>query len=108
MARSTAEILKDIEAFRPKDDIWLPLDPLLFELWKAGVTLADLPKLFAVFERFPDDDGAGVLWSIVHGIESLDLDYEPALRASLKRKESEMGRVMLKRLNNSKKKGKKK
>ena len=70
MARPTAEILKDIEAFRPTDGIWLPLDPLLFELWDAGVTASDLPALFAVFERFPEDDGAGVLAAIETRVDS--------------------------------------
>jgi hypothetical protein len=51
-----------------------------------------------VFERFPDEDGAGVFWSIVHGIESLDVDYEQTLRASLARRPSRMGQIMLRRL----------
>ena len=63
------------------------------------------PTLFGVFERFPDEDGAGVLWSIVHGVEGLDLDYEQPLRDSLARQRSDMGKIMLGRLERSKKAG---
>jgi hypothetical protein len=102
MPRATHDILQDIEAFRPSGGVWLPLDGLLPELWDAGVTAGALPTLFGVFERFPEDDGAGVLWSIVHGVESLDLDYEQPLRDSLARQPSEMGAIMLARLEKSK------
>jgi hypothetical protein len=60
-----------------------------------------LPVLFGVFERFPDTDGAGVLWSIVHGVESLGCDYEQPLRESLGRSGSEMAEIMLDRLERS-------
>jgi hypothetical protein len=63
MARHTDEILADIDAFRPAGGVWLSLDDLLAELWDAGVPVRALPVLFGVLERFPDDDGAGVLWS---------------------------------------------
>lgn len=105
MPRSIDDILRDIEAFRPVDGMWLPLDRLLVELWDAGVPARALPTLFGVFERFPNDDGAGVLWSIVHGVERLDLDYEQPLRASLARRPSHMGKVMLGRLERSKSAG---
>ena len=72
------------------------------ELWEAGVPAHALSVLFGVFERFPDDDGAEVFWSIVHGVESLTLEYERPLRASLARQPSRMGRVMLARLERSK------
>ena len=102
MLRTVDDILRDIEAFRPRDGVWLPLDALLAELWDAGVPARALTTLFGVFERFPEDDGAGVLWSIVHGIEGLDLDYEQPLRDSLARQPSDMGKIMLGRLERSK------
>ena len=95
MPRTVDDILGDLDAFRPSDGVWLPLDGLLAELWEAGVSPRELPPLFSVFERFPNDDGAGVLWSIVHGVEGLDLDYEAPLRASVARQPSHMGKVML-------------
>ena len=100
--RQPAEILHDIAHFRPVDGVWLPLDRLLDELWCAGLPGSEcLPVLFGVFERFPRDDGAGVLWSIVHGVESLPYDYEQLLRESNDRSPSEMAEVMLDRLANS-------
>jgi len=102
MQRTIDDILRDIETFRPNDGVWLPLDDLLAELWNVGVPTRALPTLFGVFERFPDDDGAGVLWSIVHGIENLDLDYEQPLRDSLVRQPSDMGKIMIDRLERAK------
>lgn len=102
MSQSLDDILRAIEAFRPADGVWQPLEELLAELWKAGVPARALPTLFGVFERFPTDDGAGVLWSIVHGIEGLALDYEQPLRNSLTRQPSDMGKIMLGRLERSK------
>lgn len=97
LARTTQQVLKEIKAFRPTDGEWLTLDELLDELWQLGVTHDAIPVLLGIFERFPDDDGAGVLWSIVHGLESLE-GYESELRASVARTPSIMGTIMLKRL----------
>lgn len=102
MTRSVDEILSDIEAFRPADGAWRQFDDLLAELWDAGVPMRALSTLFGVFERFPNDDGAGVLWSIAHGIEGLNVDYEQLLRDSLARQPSDMGKIMLGRLERSK------
>lgn len=102
MQRTIDDILRDIETFRPNAGVWLPLDDLLTELWNAEVPARALPTLFGVFERFPDDDGAGVLWSIVHGVENLDFDYEQPLRDSLVRQPSDMGKIMIDRLERAK------
>jgi hypothetical protein len=91
-------VLREIQDFSPSQSDWRPLDTLLDELWALGVSAGALRILFGVFERFPEDDGAGVLWSIVHGVESLDIDYEAALRESLQRRSSLMGTIMLERL----------
>jgi len=93
-----SDLLAEISAFEPRDGDWRPLDRLLAELWSAGVSSECLPVLFGVFERHPDEDGAGVFWSVVHGVESLDLDYEQPLRDSVSRKPSFMGNAMLGRL----------
>ena len=100
MIRPQSEILSDIDQFEPgPDGNWLGLDALLAELWvTTEVSETCLPILFRVFERFPDDPSAGVCWGIVHGVESTDLDYEKPLRDSLLRQPSELGQVMLYRL----------
>jgi hypothetical protein len=103
LVRPIADILNDIEAFAPRDGNWLPLDRLFDELWQHDFPTSAIPVLFRVFERFPDEDGAGVLWSIVHGLERRN-DYEVALTDSLARQPSEMGNLMLQRLERSKSK----
>ncbi|WP_417316132.1 hypothetical protein [Cycloclasticus pugetii] len=98
--RSSAQILEDISTSQLIEDEWLPLEDLLEELWMSGVSEKFLPILFGVFERYPEDDGAGVLWSILHGVEGLPFDYEPILKESMSKKPSFMGEIMLKRLSN--------
>lgn len=104
MSRLQNEILSDIEEFEPSaEGSWLELDALLSELWQpTELSVECLPVLFRVFERFPDDPSAGVCWGIVHGVESSGLDYEQALRDSLLRQPSELGDIMLGRLEKSK------
>ena len=55
--------------------------------------------VFGVFERYPDEDGMGVYWSIVHGLEHRR-DYEAGLVASVRRAPSQFGATMLNRLKN--------
>jgi len=99
MSRPQAEILLEIDRFEPSSaGDWRELDVLLSELWQGTLSPDCLPALFHVFERFPQDDGAGVFWSIVHGIESTDINYEQPLRESLSRQPSALGQVMLCRL----------
>jgi hypothetical protein len=99
MARSLAKILANLRAFRPARGNWMRLDALLVELWEGGFYADAVDDLFAVFERFPGEDGAGVFWTILHGLESLP-DYERALVASVRRRPSEFGVLMVKRLLN--------
>lgn len=99
MSRPQNEILLKIDQFKPSPaGDWRELDTLLAELWQVDVSMACLPILFRVFERFPEGDGAGVFWSIVHGVESTNLNYEIPLRESLLRQPSELGQIMLRRL----------
>jgi hypothetical protein len=103
MSRQQNEILLEIDRFMPSPTgDWRGLDMLLSELWQGNVSMACLPVLFRVFESFPKDDGAGVFWSIVHGVEATDLDYEGPLRESLSRQPSDLGQIMFRRLEKSK------
>src|SRR5690348_15723913 len=104
MSRQQNDILRDIDQFEPfPAGEWLRLEDLLSELWTTTeISAACLPILFRVFERFPNDDGAGLFWSILHGVESTDLEYGGPLRESLSRQPSELGRIMLYRLEKAK------
>ena len=100
LMRSSQEIIRDLNDFTPDNGNWGGLDSLLDELWKTGNQEKEIEHLFNLFERFPEDDGAGVLWSVLHGIESFK-DYEQKLLNSLNRQPSHLGVVMVKRILNS-------
>ena len=98
-ARTAAQVVADIRAFQPVGGNWRRLDDLLNELWAAGTAGQHVPYLLEVLERFPEDDGAGVLWSVVHGVESLAM-YEPELVRSVRRGPSMLSVTMVGRLLN--------
>ncbi|MCZ8094811.1 MAG: hypothetical protein O9331_15130, partial [Acidovorax sp.] len=100
MTRPTASVASDIATFVPLDGNWIALDTLLAELWQTGHPEQAIAELLSVFERYPDEDGAGVVWGVLHGLESLP-NYEPELLRSLARQPSEFGIRMLGRLLNA-------
>ncbi len=59
-----------------------------------------MPEMLSVFERYPEEDGYGVMWTIVHGLESLP-NYQPELLRSLARQPSELGITMIGRILNA-------
>jgi hypothetical protein len=59
----------------------------------------EITQLLMVFERFPNDDGAGVFWSIVHFLEASN-EYELPLIESVQRKACEFNLTMINRLLN--------
>jgi hypothetical protein len=63
---------------------WLALDHSLTELFQSGFASQGIDALLGVFERHPTDDGAGVFWAIVHGLEATP-GYESALVESVRR-----------------------
>lgn len=98
--RTSQDIIADINQFEPEDGNWLRLERLLNELWESGDQEHFTNELLRVFEKFPDEDGAGVFWSIIHGVENFDA-YEGQLIDSLNRQPSEMGLIMLRRIKNT-------
>ena len=100
--RTTTEILEEIGRFTPENGNWLGLEVLLAELWKSRPSQEWVNPLLAVFERFPDEDGAGVMWSIIHGLETIE-GYEPILEESAQARPTWLKSAMLKRIANAKK-----
>jgi len=89
-----------IREFDPTDGSFLPLEDL-FESAFASENPADYyDAIFNLFERFPEDDGAGVFWSAVHGMEAVG-GYETRLLIYFRRFPSEMTKTMLIRLRNA-------
>jgi hypothetical protein len=100
MPRSIEDLIAAIRDFEPEDGSWLALDGLLGELFQAGAGTQGIDAMLAVFERHPTEDGVGVFWSIVHGLESLP-SYEPSLVESVRRAPAELSLVMIGRMLNA-------
>ncbi|MGF1465650.1 MAG: DUF5713 family protein [Sandaracinaceae bacterium] len=106
--RSEAEVLEAIRTWDPATspraadgEEWLELDALLDELFREPPTAPlAAPVLLGLFERFPDHDGYGVMWTVLHGIESLE-EYEAELVASLRRRSTPFGRLLVQRIANT-------
>ena len=101
MTRSQTEIVEDLNRFAPPCDDWDKLQMLLDELWRDGNPSAAIPQMLGVFERYPaNEDGCGVFWSMLHGLETL-AGYEPHLLQSVQTSPSEFGVMMLGRIRNA-------
>jgi len=94
------EAIEAIARYQPEPGGWLGLDKFLERLWATGEPERGTEVLFGVFERFPEQDGYGVFWSILHGLESLP-DYEGPLIASLRRQPPEFNVRMIDRILNA-------
>ncbi|NHZ94356.1 hypothetical protein [Massilia sp. CCM 8734] len=82
----------------PEDEAQLQrLDELVQDL--SEPTQADFEELLSVFERFPDHDGFGVFWGIVHCLEHFQ-GYEPALLESVRRAPGDFNLTMINRMLN--------
>ena len=93
------EIIAEINSYESDDGNWLRLDELATELWESGKPVFGINSLLGLFEKYPTEDGAGVFWTILHGIETLN--YEKELYESLIRKPTHITIIMLKRIENS-------
>jgi hypothetical protein len=89
-----------IREFMPEDGDWLPLDEYFAQAFNAPDPTKYYHAIFNLFERFPNDDGAGVFWSALHGMESVGA-YEDLLLQYFRRCPSLMTKTMLRRLQNS-------
>ena len=100
MARTARELASALEAFAGQDsgDL-IALDALIVEAVSRDPD-TDLDRaLFGIFERFPQEDGRGVYWAIVHGLEGRG-GYEQALLDSVRRSPSPFALLMLNRISN--------
>jgi hypothetical protein len=89
-----------ILAFQPVAGDWRPLDELLAELSPDELSEETIGVLISLFERYPTDDGAGVLWGIIHHLEAFG-GYEHQLIRSLAAAPSEMSVIMVNRMINA-------
>ena len=99
MSRPITIICCEIEAFAPVDDDWLPLEDLIAEALDHSDANATFPSLLNLFSRFPEEDGGGVFWSIIHGLETFP-DYQPALLSAIRVQPTDLSLTMVNRLLN--------
>jgi hypothetical protein len=76
------------------------LDDCIERLKELPSPEASIDALFNIFERFPDKDGYGVFWSIVHLLETMPNLYKQKLVESVRRQPSEFSLDMVNRLLN--------
>jgi hypothetical protein len=99
--RSTAELVAALLAFPGQETGDLQALDALVTAAVSQPPADDLDRaLFGVFERFPGEDGHGVYWGIVHGLEGRG-GYEESLLASVRRSPSPFALLMLNRLCNA-------
>lgn len=93
-------LAEEIASFTPNDESWLDLEKLFEKAFSSTEPTTYFGAIFRLFERHPGDDGAGVFWSALHGMESVG-GYELELASSFQRCPSEMARAMLIRIRNT-------
>ena len=67
---------------------------------EAEPPLIAVAAMLRVFERFPDSDGFGVFWTLLHAIECAP-GYETELVQSIARQPNEFNLIMVNRLLNA-------
>jgi hypothetical protein len=98
MSQSLIETLKGFTS--PQDEKQLRLlDDTVAAINPEDCGQEEFRALLDVFERFPDEDGFGVFWSIVHSLEACT-GYESALIESVTRMPVEFNILMVNRLIN--------
>lgn len=100
MQHSTPQVIQAIDAFAPHNGAWKELDALLVKLFAQPVESDGVKAMLRVFERYPTDDGCGVFWTIVHGLESIP-DSERALLESVRKQPSIFSVMMIHRILNA-------
>jgi hypothetical protein len=92
-------ILNSVTSVEEPDELE-KLDTSVQQLLASKNAELGIDALLSVFERFPDKDGYGIFWSIVHGLEGL-LGYQEKLVESVRRRPSEFSLLMIHRLLNA-------
>ena len=89
-----------IREFTPKQGDWRPLEGYIGQAFACPDPKKYYHAIFNLFERFPEEDGAGVFWSALHGMEAVG-GYEEMLLRYFRRWPSLMTKAMLRRILNS-------
>jgi hypothetical protein len=96
--RDIASEVDDLALTDPDD--FNRLDALAVEYFSHPEAAEQLGLWFRLYERFPESDGHGVFWSILHGIEAQP-GYEESVVASVLRNPTHFPVLMINRLINA-------
>jgi hypothetical protein len=99
MAQALIETLKGFTSLQDEKQLKL-LDETVAAINPKDYGQDEFRALLEVFERFPEDDGFGVFWSVVHCLEACT-GYESALIESVTCMPVEFNVLMVNRLINS-------
>ena len=86
--------------FEPLEGDWRELETIFENVFSSQNPEFYYPAIFGLFEKYPSEDGAGVFWSALHGMERVG-NYEAELLRCFRRYPNEMSRIMLIRMRNS-------
>ena len=92
------KLSKQIEMFSPAQGNWLELDRMISGI--ENISEEIICACLGLFERYPDEDDAGVFFSIVHTLEYFG-GYEHALATSVLKNPNEWNLLMLGRMQNA-------
>jgi len=100
MSREIRQVVADIDTLRTADgDDLLRLQALIEEYFASPDAPAHIDVWFRLYERFPDDHGHGVFWTILHGIEAQPTS-DAAVVASIRRRPTHYPVLMVNRMLN--------
>jgi hypothetical protein len=98
--RDVRDISTEVDALALNDpDDFDRLDALAVEFFRHPQAAEHLGLWFRLYERFPESDGHGVFWSILHGIEAQP-GYEQSVVESVLRNPTHFPVLMVNRLIN--------
>jgi len=102
MADDVSTIAAGIDAISSVDDIdqLRSLEELISRFFRLPRQAGDLAVWFRLFERFPEDDGYEIFWTILHGIEAVP-GVERLVVESVLRRPSRFPVQMLNRMLNA-------
>jgi hypothetical protein len=100
MSRNIQQIVAEIDGLPTVDgDDLKRLQVLMDEFFESPAANDHVDVWFRLFERFPDDDGYEMFWTILHGVESLP-GSDAAVIASVSRLPTHFPVLMVNRMLN--------
>lgn len=100
MSRDISRVVADIDALPTADgNDLVRLQALIDEYFVSPVADAHINVWFRLYERFPENHGHGVFWTILHGLEAQS-GCAAAVIASVRRRPTHYPVMMINRMLN--------